>query len=313
MNKLNYMVYLQAFADQSPNNNPSLGNFKWTREVSGALVSNPVSNSFTLAPNESRTLFSGSRSLLADGSTQYSIAPVPLTPNVYQITNTSGTSPAFRTLRSIGADATTQVTVTTNGPIATFASTAGTAFNLASVLVGDIVMIGSNFNPQNQAQYKVIAKTSTSFTVENQTAVNETVTLGSGFANQVRIFSASGVQAGDTLVISSGFSPVTYGSYEVMTVTDYYVQFYSADVLPTEMNVVSLDLAIYSQAKSLVYLEVDQKCGVSLNGSGLVYASPFVTSSLTSPGVLMLNSTIWSLTITNTTTNVANCFIATVE
>jgi hypothetical protein len=314
MSKLNFLVYLQTYSDASPSNNPSLSNFKWSREITGVPASNPISEAFNLAPGESKTIFSGVRTILVDGTTNFSLQLKPLSSSTYRLLATSGQIPGFRTARSTGTDATTEVTTVTNGPIITFSSTGGTPFNFASVIVGDTVKIGDQFNTLNQGEYKVLAKTATSFTVENFTGVNEgPITLGSGFADQIRIFSAAGVQEGDTIVIKSGFSSVTFGSYKITDVTDNYVEFYSTSVLPQETGIVSADLAIYSQAKNLVYLESNQKSTVTLNGVQMASMEPFIINNSKQPGVFMLKATVYSFTVTNNSLDTASCFVATVE
>lgn len=313
MSKLNFLVYMNAYSDVSASNNPSLSNFKWTREITGIPASNPISEAFSLASGESKEIFSGTRTLSEDGTTAYGIALKPLSSNTYRITNTAGTAPQFRVLRTNSADATTQVTVVVNGPIATFSSTGGTAFNLTTVQVGDLVRIGDLFNILNQGVYKIIAKTATSFTIENFIAVNEgPITLAAGFADQVRIYSSSGVQVDDTLVIANGFSAASFGSYKITDVSDNYVEFYSTSVLPTESAVLA-DLSIYSSAKNLVYLESDQKATVTINGVQMASMEPFIINDSRQPGVFMLKATVWSFSVTNDSLDIASCFVATVE
>lgn len=314
MSKLNFLVHLNTYSDTSASNNPSLSNFKWTREITGIPASNPISEAFSLAPGESKTIFSGVRTILVDGTTQFSLQLKPLSSSTYRLLATSGQIPGFRTARSTGADATTEVTAVVNGPIVTFSSTGGTAFNFASVVVGDIVKIGDQFNTLNQGEYKILAKTATSFTVENYTGVNEgPVTLGATFADQIRIFSATGVQEGDIVVIKSGFSSVTFGSYKVTDVTDNYIEFYSTSVLPQETGIISADLAIYSQAKNLVYLESSQKSTVEINGTQMAAMEPFIINNSKQPGVFMIKATVYSFTVTNNSLDTASCFVATVE
>lgn len=314
MSKLNFLVYLNTYSDASASNNPSLSNFKWAREITGIPASNPISEAFSLAPGESKTIFSGVRTLTADGTTEYDISLKPLSSNTYKLAWSAGTLPGFKTLRANGADATTEVTVVVNGPIVTFSSTGGTAFDLSAVQVGDLVRIGDQFNILNQGEYKILAKTPTSFTVENQTAVNEgPITLGATFADQVRIYSSAGVQRGDIVVIKSGFSSVTFGSYKITDLTDSYIEFYSTNVLPQENGIISADLAIYSQAKNLIYLESDQKAAVTINGSQMANMEPFIINNSKQPGVFMLKATVYSFVVTNNSLNTASCYVATVE
>lgn len=397
MQNFNFFIYLNTNSDANSSNNPSLSNFKWSRNLNSILVNDSESLSFSLAPGETKSIFSGVRTLAQDNTTQYSISLVPGTSNIYKLAWSGGTAPAFRTKRSPGADATTAVNVTQNGPLLTFSSapstfasfsgqvagmttnivitadnagsggnsvaltfdgstsinaaisawnianpsntitlTSGdgsqipnnleeidlsggitrTQFNLISggVQVGDQVLVGNLFNPMNQGIWKILAVSSTSFTIENEVgAVEGPITLGSGFASQIDIFSMAGVQAGDTLVISGGFSLVSQGSYQVVLVTDGYIQFYSTASLPQESNIMTQAVAIYSAAKQLIYLETDQPVNALLNGSVNNKIEPFVVSNSVQPGMLLLKSTTYSLSVTNNGTNTANLFFAGVE
>lgn len=398
MSKFNFLVYLNACSDAFASNNPSLSNFKWARDINGIPAKNPISEGFDLAPGESKSLFSGTRTLLSDNTTVWSLGLKGLSTHTYVLTATSGTLPVFRTSRSISTDALTQVTVAINGPVAVFSApapvtgvaasftgqvagmttnvtltaqntgvagnsilltgdgtstvaqlaiawnsanpsnqvlqtsgdftqipdlaagiqlsggvTAVSSMNMASVSVGDTVRVGSNFNIQNQGEFKILSKTANSFTVENQIGVNESVVLGSGFATQIQIYSAAGVQVGDTLVISTGFSPVTYGSYQVTGVGPNFVEFYSTALLPQESLISPAVINIYSEAKNLIYIESNQKCQITVNGSVVANLEPFIINDSKQPGMFMLKSTVYSLDVQNMSTDSADLFLATFE
>ena len=319
MATLKSLIFLQGY-EGSPScssNSPSKNFFKWTRELQTS-ISSALSETFQIAPGSTETLFSGVVSLTQDGTTQYSLALAPFQTSVYQLSWTGGTAPTFRTPRTIGTDATTQVTTSLNGPILTYAFTGGTLPSLASVQVGDNVLIGSDFNSANQGPtgiWQIVSVTSTSFSVVNPMGIAEgPITLGSGFANQIRIFSAAGVQVGDTLVISSGFSPVSWGSYQITLVTDSYIQFSYVGSLPAE-GPITTEIAVYSTAKSMIYLESDQNLGVTLNGilSGAQIV-PQVANGSAFPGSFMQNgSVVYSLSVTNNSINVANVTLLSAE
>lgn len=331
MSNLTFLVYLNTYSDKNASNAPDRNNFKWERAYNGIPVNNPNSYGFSLAPGETKTLFNGVRALTQDNTTQYSIAPVAGNPSLYALSWIGGTNPTFRTGRTSGADATTQVTVTLNGPVTTFTSTGGTPFNLTGggVVVGDYVRIGNLFNVSNQGMtdWKIISLTATSFSVANDIGVAEgPITLGSGFATQIDIYSAAGVQKGDTLQINSGFSPVTQGSYLITDVSDKFVRFASISTLPTEGPFSNQPIAIYSQAERMVYLESDQKVSLSVNGitsgGGLgplattdACGNPICNSDgsrSNRPGVFLMTATIWTMTVTNVSTDTANLFFASV-
>lgn len=316
MPNLNFLVFLNSYSDSNPSNNPSLSNFKWDRALKGFPCNNPQSLAFTLAPGESRSLFNGSRTLAQDNSTQYSISIKPLTSNTYVLSAVAGTLPNFRTPRTSGADATTQITSTINGPLVTFASTGGTSLSLISggVVVGDFVRLGNLFNPSNQGEWKIISLTATSFTVENELGAAEgPITLGSGFASQLQIYSALGVQINDTLSIFGGFSSVTQGSYVITSVAANYLEFYSTDVLPAEGPITTQSIAAYFMAKKLVYVESDQSCSLTLNGVQSNNIDPLIQNNIVNPGIFMQSSLIYSMSVTNNSTDTANLFLASIE
>lgn len=314
MSNLKVLISLKSAEDAVSSNSPLMNGINWTRPING-VGSNPMSQVFSIPPGTSQTLFSGTRILAQDSTTVYDLELAPLSTNKYRLSYSSGTAPAFRTLRSIGADATSQVTVTVNGPVTTLTFSGGTLPSLTSVAVGDQVLIGSAFNPLNRGSFQIISKTSSSISVENSSGYPEgPVTLGINFVNQVRIFSAVGVQVGDTLVISGGFSPVSYGSYSVVDVTDYYVVFSYSSVLPQEFSVNTESIAIYSSAKSLIYIETDQSLDLLINGaiSG-PSIEPRVSNGSASPGLFLLNSTVYSLSVQNKGLVQANVFLASIE
>lgn len=303
MGTLKTLIFLNAYQESGncgSNQNPNKNNFKWTREITSAAISSALSETFQVQPGATQSLFSGTVSLTQDNTTEYSLALVPATSSTYQLTNTSGTAPGFRTLRTIGTDATSQVTTSLNGTVETFTFTGGTLPDLSSVVPGDQVLVGSNFNQLNQGIFTIIATTSTSVSVVNSTGYIEgPITLGSGFATQFRIFSGTGVQVGNTLVIDSGFSPVSFGSYEITQATDYYLQFSFTGVLPTQSNIAT-EVSVYSVAKTMVYMECDQNCELLINGadSGPSIV-PQVSNGSVYPGLFLINSTVYSLSVTN--------------
>lgn len=321
MATLKTLVFLQGYEGSpssscSSSNAPSKNFFKWTRENQSS-ISQALSETFQIAPGESQTLFSGTVALTQDNTTQYSLALAPFQTSIYQLTNTAGTAPTFRTLRTIGSDATTQVTTSVNGPILTYTFTGGTLPNLASVQPGDNVLIGNDFSQFNQGStgiWQIISKTTNSFSVVNPTGyVEGPITLGSGFANQVRIFSAAGVQIGDTLVISSGFSPVSWGSYQITQVVDNYLQFSYLGQLPSETSITT-EVGVYSVAKTMVYMESNQNLTVTLNGgSPGPTIVPIVSNGSVFPGMFLLNGITYSCAVTNNSINTANVTLLSAE
>jgi hypothetical protein len=314
MSKFNLLVFLNTNSDPfSSNNDPSLINFKWARDISNINTSSPSSESFSVDPGETRSVFSGIRTLSHDNTTVYNLTRKPLTSNTYILKAISGTMPNFRTARTIGIDATTQVTVTQNGPLMIFTSTGGTLFNLTSVQIGDNVRIGNVFNSLNRGEFKILSKTSTSFTVELSGVAEGSITLGGSFADQIQIYSAAGVQIDDTVKITGGFSPISQNSYKISGVAADFIEFYYTEALPEELGIQTDSFNIYSSAKQLIYLESDQKISVILNNMITNEIEPFVINNSKLPGVFLLKSTIFSLSISNNGIQPANIYFAAIE
>jgi len=312
MSKMNVFVYLNAYKDSNPSNNPSMNNFKWIRELQGLSAKEPQSIEFTLAPGESKVMFDGQRALLSDSTTTYSLTLQA--GSIYVLKHTAGTAPAFRTLRNIGYDATTQITVTVSGSLMTLTSTGGTPITTTSVLVGDEVSVGVGFNAANRGRFKIISKTANSITVENASALAEgPVTLGSDYTEDMRIYSASGVQKGDKIRLGSGFSLTAQNTYTVTGVQDNLVEFFSASVLPNETGLVNPSVVIYSSAKKLIYAETNKPVDVNINGVAESKIEPFIEGNNSLPGMLLKRSTMWSMTITNNSTDTATLYFISIE
>jgi len=316
MPRLNMLIALNSYNDPGSTNNASHNGIKWTRSLDCLPAMDAgQTQPFTLAPGESRILFNTVRTIDQDNTTQYSTTLSLTNPNTYILTAVGGTLPNFRTPRVTGADATTQVTVTLNGPVTTFTSTGGTPFSLISggVVVGDLVRIYAPFNTLNQGEWKIISLTATSFSVANAIGVAEgPYTLGVDFATEIQIYSAAGVQVNDTLVISSGFSPVDFGSYIITGVAANWLQFYTTATLPQE-SAITTEVQIYESAKRFIYMETDQDVTVTINGSQSANVEPWEIQTTTFPGQYMQKATIYSLSVTNTSTNAANLLLCSIE
>lgn len=316
MSKFNILMHIQSYKDANPSNNPSMSHFKWTREQQGLSSEKPTSQEFALSPSESKDLFNGSRTLSHNGSTQYDISKKPLVSNTYVLSwNGTGASPAFRAARSIGSDATTVITVSKNGDLVTLTNTGGTAIDLVTglVVVGDLVSLGAAFNAANQGVFKVLSRTATTLSLENANGSAEVVTLGASFSTALEIFSSSGVQVGDTLKILGGFSPVSRESFEITAVFPDRVEFFSAKVLPEESDVQTTSISIYSSAKKFIYIESSDKITLTINGTSVVTVEPFVEATGNKPGMYFQKSTIWSLTCSNDSINMATIYLAAIE
>lgn len=319
MSKLNILLHLNAYQDQNASNNPSQNNWKWNRDMQGIDISEPESKSLSLPAGQSVVLFSGSLTLSSDSTTTWDIALKSGTSNTYRISRNSGTMPEFRTARIPGADATTEITVTKNATLMTLTSSGGTALDLIAggVTAGDEVRIGDVFNVANRGKFKVLNRTATSLTVENNSGVAEgPVVLGVNFAEQLSIFSADGVQVSDQVDILSGFSPVTLGSYEITDVSSDYIEIFSLSALPSETNVSNdpAALSIYRSLKNLVYIESNRKLEISIDDSLIPNKiHPMNVGTTLKPGIFLTSGPMKKLEITNKSQETADVFYVTAE
>lgn len=313
MSKLNLFLAITAYEDENPTNNPSKNIFKWVNDLQGVSIEEPSACTVKLAPNQVLSLFSGEVSLSDDGTTTYNLNLKSGSNSTYILTHNSGTAPVFRTSRALSHDATSEVTVTKNATLATFTASGGTLLDLTSIVVGDEVRIGSQFNIVNRGKFKILSKTTTSFTVENPSVSAEgPVILGASFEDQVRAYSSAGVQIGDRLAIDSGFSVVSQGNYEITDVQDNKIEFYSINVLPEETNTLE-NLRIFNQSKTFIYVESDKKISISINGTNSNTIEPVTLGTKKKSGSFMQNTTMSSAEITNSSQETATVTFLTAE
>lgn len=315
MSKMNLMLALNAYKDVNPTNNPAKSNFKWAVDLQGIDLSEPQSNSIRLNPGQSVSLFSGAVAISDDGTTTYDLAPKAGVGSTYVISHNGGQAPVFRVESATDADATTAVTVTKNGTLLTFTSTAGTPFDLIAngVVVGDEVRIAGAFNVANQGKFSVLSRTATSFTIENEAGQAEgPIVLGASFADIIRIYSSNGVQIGDKIKISSAFSSVIFGTYEITDVAPDYIEFYSLKTLPTQ-TAIQTQLQIFNNSKQFLYLESDKKISLVIDGAANGTVEPFSVGTALKPGMYLRHSPMYSASIKNESAEVACIFCASAE
>jgi len=314
MSKINLLVHISGYDDVSPTNSSTKNVSRWTHDEQALDASEIYSKLLKLQAGQTLELFSGVIAISDDNTTTYDISLKPNTSSTYIIKNNSGTAPDFRSANFPGADATTEITVTKNGPILTFTSTAGTALDLISngMLVGDDVRLGEGFNTANQGRFTVLAFNATSFQVKNLAGAEEVVVLGADFATDLQNFGSAGVQIGDKVKITSGFSSVTFNTYEITDVNPEYLEVYSINSLPEETNI-QTRLYIYNNSKNFLYIESDKKLELVLNGTAAIEITPMRAGIKAKKGVFLKSGETFSASITNKSTDVASVFYTSAE
>lgn len=310
---LNFTTKILAFGDPQASSNPSLRFIDWTRNVSGVAVNNPKVESHRVDPGATVSVFSGIRTLTIDGTTAFSLALLGLDgANTYRMTHTAGAVPGFRLSRGIAASG-VALTFTVNPNLTVTLSAASALFG--SVVAGDHVFVphtttGDSANVisvLNAGYWVVLGVTDTqNLTLvrpsdQDFEAIGETITPVSN--NQLRIYSSSGVQIGDSIDITAGFSTAARQTYTVSAATDSFVQFTSSTPLPPQTGIVpgAAGVSVFADAKRLVYIETTQEVVVRINGDTGDYqrTTPFDSSDTTKPGFYGRHGPTWSLVIYN--------------
>jgi len=321
---LNLQVNSITYQDNKPSNNPSIRVFDIGYKMLGQPVNRPEAKDFSIAPGETKAIFSGTRTTAISGSTEFDMSQPDLTiPNLYRFTHSGGTAPAFRVDRAPGIDNTSTFSVAVNGPIATYTNTGGTAINTSSMVAGDIVKIvyGSGFNPVNCGNFVLLSKTSTSISVYNLNGAAETAMIAD--ATLFMVYSNGGssnqIQIKDKVIISAGFSPASYGTYEIYDVTPEYFEILvgAPNGLPIETGIIpgTSGLIFYSSAKRFLMIAAQQKCSAHVNSdtSDNTVIEPVEVNNPERPGLYIKQGTAYALSIKNLSLETLNVIVATAE
>lgn len=267
-----------AFGDQTPNSNPQLKFYDWSKNPQALPVSNPQSFPGSLAAGMSKTIFDATEALTLDNSTAFSVTLSSLDAGSrYRFSWTGGTNPTLRTDRGL----------TLSGQAVTVVANANNSVNLTlgggtfgSVVVGDIVYIpgvttgdsAGPFNPDNEGFWTVLAVISTTdiqlarLPGESYSAAGETQTIASNA--QLQAFSAAGVQVGDSVTISAGFSTVNQKTFVIDQITSTWFEVLSTSPLAVESGKMpgTAGIAFYSFSKRFIRIEATEEMVVQLNG-----------------------------------------------
>lgn len=323
MATLNFQLNSVAYKDIKPSNNPSIRVFDLAFKLLGVPIDRPRSDDFSIGPGETRVVFNGTRTTAIDGTTAFTITRPDPSLNTYRLTNSAGTAPVFRTNRLPAVDNTSIFTVSINGPLSTYTNTGGTPIDTSNVVVGDILNIenGAGFSQTNSGSFVILAKTSTSLTIQNLNATVETITL-SDFTKFL-VYSNGGnnnqIQIGDKVIISAGFSPATQGTYDILNVTPSYFDIAAASPngLPLESGIIPgvAGLVFYSSAKTFVLIAAQQKCSVRNNAdvSDNVLMEPNEVNNPERPAIYIKQGTTYALSIKNLSLESLNVTVASAE
>lgn len=307
-----YLVYYGESGSSS--NNPARRYADWTRHIISESVQNPTVEDFDLLPGETRQIFSGTRSTSIDGTTEFDLELHALEPSVYRMMHSGGAAPVFRTSRGLALNGEELTLTINNNATALLELDALSAKNFNAVQVGDTVFLpglttgdaATVFNSNNEGFWLVLARTTKSLTMrrrigEDFIGVAEVVTLTDN--DQLQVFSSAGVQIGDSMDVSAGFSALTQKVFAVSEVTPDWVQFTSTESLPLETGITptASGLNFYTKAKRFLRVETDQDAVLRLNGdtSSSIRLSPRVPGDQEQVAHFEAWGSFWSLSVVN--------------
>lgn len=296
------------------NSNPEQKYFDWSRRYNAIAMKEGTSDTRVLQPNETVTLFDGTRSLPVAPVAGVTLVSLKSQVGVKSIYRLSLSDANFRTQRSTGFTQDTEIDISVNqNSIIVMELPDALNGDFSNVQVGDIIRIkgaatndntDNVFSPINSGSWVVLSVASpTKITAtrpkpQKFQGIDETVTLGAvDTDNQVQILSQSGVQVDDYFEITGTLSPASYGNYKVLQVAANHIDFVSGTPLPEETDVLLSqlsDLFVYSDAKKLVFVETDQNSILRYNNdvSDNNRIDPVQVGSEYIPGF----STKWGLT-----------------
>ena len=323
MPTLNIYKKIVAFDDANQTAAPKLQAINWNRDtLLGIPVEAPSNDRFVLPSLSSKTIFDGTVTLAYDNTSTFALTLSPLSPSRYRLSWTGGADPQFRTGRSLSLTG-GSITVAINlNQTAIVTHSAGAVFG--NIQVGDDIFVpgvstGDTvlFNSLNEGHWVVLDATTTQLTL-----VRETGTVFEGTAevvaitnvNQFLAYSSAGVQVDNVIGLISGFAASLLHNYEIVEVTSKFIEFYSSAPLPTQTVVPGAgSIIVYDSAKRYLYLETDQEISVTINGLDAVTIIPFKAGDSNYPGIYEISSVVYSLTITNKSTQQASVRIVSVE
>jgi hypothetical protein len=302
-----------GFADpQNPGNDPLKRTVDWASTIT-IPANNATAQPYTIDPGATLSLFSGSRTISADGTTQWTLTLSPLASNRYRFTNNAGTAPALRTDRALALNTQTVTVVVNSNQTATFTASGGGAFS--AVVAGDTFFIpgvstgdtAGPFNALNEGVWVVLSSTGTVLQ-----AARPTGTAFQGFAQgpititsniQVQAFSAAGVQVNDGVYISAGFPTAVLTHFTVIAVNPKWFEILSNAPLPVTSIATpgANGIQFYNRAKRRIEVWADQECVVQVNGdAGLSNkVSPWQAADVTQMGSYIKDGLTFSATVVN--------------
>jgi len=280
---LNMNISRTAYNDAVPTPIPTRKLFDYTTSIEGLVISRPCGTVKLVYPGQTELLDSTSRTLTYDATSEFDVS----IPSLGYASTTRlrwtgvGTHPGFRTYRSTlgGADTVVNVDRVSNTSLQiTYDS--GTALDFSTCAIGDDIyfqisddVFTNPFTANLQGQYFKVTKVDPLYVVIRDNGLGSNVTglaLGADYDSAFRIFSNSGVQAGDKVSFSSTANMYYDNAHyvvEVTAVTDrdiYYINPYS---IPETTIIGANAMSIYNTILNFVMIEATGPIKLRLGSS----------------------------------------------
>lgn len=309
---LNITNKFVAYADPSPTTNPTQKNFDWALVVKNLTVSDPKSYTGSIPSGGTITLFDSTVATTVANDTQFTTTLSSMETSRYRFTFAGGTNPTLRTDRGLvltGENVTltpnADSTVTLQLGAGTFGTTvAGDSVFIPNEATGDATSVFSAINGGWWVVLAVISATKLQMTRppgQSFSAAGQTVLLANDA--QLQAFSADGVQVGDTVAISAGFTTNTRKSFAIDRITSTWFEVMSTTPIAIENSIApsSTGITFYSDAQRFVHVETNQTAIVQLNGDlgENVRVVPIQAGDKTQPGWLTLMGDTHKLVLIN--------------
>jgi hypothetical protein len=319
-----------AYNDTYISNNPLRKYVDWARNYMDLEVSNPKSNPYKIAARETVNVFSGLVSTSIGADTKFTLAISPVNTSHYRFTWTGvGVNPVFRTNRAI---VTTGKTYTwlANGNL-TVTLTSSLTNDFSAVAVGDWVYvpdtslgdsIATPFDALNSGYWYVISKDSTNTILQIYRGDSVDFEAYSGAfaatgAADMVIYSASGVQIGNKVDVSAGFTANVQQLYTIAGVSPTWVEIVATGALPVTQTAVPgvSGMLFYNTSKNFILVEYDQECVIQINGDVTLVnrLAPWIPGDKEHTGQYMRTGPTWSMNIINKSIAELNVVVITAE
>ena len=327
MSALTFILQALGYDDVPPTSNPQSTPIDYNLTQANLPFDNPTTESFNIDPGATKVVFSGIRSTSFGDDTALNLTLNGFTPSIYRLTYAGGTDPVFRTRREVDLTSIpTTMTILSN--LTLLVTTTGEG-SFGGVSVGDNVFIpgvktGDGpgvFNDLNAGFWTVLSIQDANNIILGRDpsivweGIAESLTPDS--IDDFQVFSSDGVQVGDTVDISAGFSAPTLNAFDITAVTGRFIEFLSTAPLGPEDDVVpgTSGFVIYTSRKRFIGIRTNQSIVVRYNGDPNDYnrVEPLLAGVAGMEGSDHKFGSVWSLEIFNRSMARASVRVASAE